>query len=135
MVIQQLEVRIQPLIVPAILENDTGLTSQAIGIGAGHRSSRASISSNQKPLDMLIGELETMHSQLCSFGVDPEVILQVLRQLYYYLCAGALNNLLLRRDLCNWSKGLQIRYNVSVLEVNILFLSVRCSVEYRVSLI
>ena len=68
---------------------------------------------------MLTAELDTMHAQLCSFGVDPEVISQVLRQLYYYLCAGALNNLLLRRDLCNWAKGLQIRYNVSVLEVRV----------------
>jgi len=32
------------------------------------------------------------------------------------MCAGALNNLLLRKDLCNWSKGIQIRYNISTLE-------------------
>ena len=30
-------------------------------------------------------------------------------QLFYYVCAGALNNLLLRKDMCNWSKGMQIR--------------------------
>lgn len=37
-------------------------------------------------------------------------------QLFYFICSNALNNLLLRKDLCNWSKGMQIRYNISHLE-------------------
>lgn len=31
-------------------------------------------------------------------------------QLYYYIGSNALNNLLLRKDMCNWSKGMQIRW-------------------------
>ncbi len=30
-------------------------------------------------------------------------------QLFYFICANALNNLLLRKDMCHWSKGMQIR--------------------------
>lgn len=37
-------------------------------------------------------------------------------KLYYYICANALNNLLLRKDLSYWSKGMQIRFNLSHLE-------------------
>ena len=37
-------------------------------------------------------------------------------QVFYYICACALNNLLLRREMCHWSKGIQIRYNISHLE-------------------
>lgn len=37
-------------------------------------------------------------------------------QLFYYLCANALNNLLLRREYCHWTKGMQIRFNLSHLE-------------------
>jgi len=37
-------------------------------------------------------------------------------QLFYYICAIAMNQLLLRKDLCHWTKGIQIRYNVSQLE-------------------
>ena len=46
---------------------------------------------------------------LAQHAVDPELIKQIFRQLYYFVCSGALNNLLLRKDMCNWSKGMQIR--------------------------
>lgn len=36
--------------------------------------------------------------------------------MFYYICACALNNLLLRKEMCHWSKGIQIRYNISHLE-------------------
>lgn len=37
-------------------------------------------------------------------------------QAFYFICASSLNNLLLRKDLCHWTKGIQIRYNLSHLE-------------------
>lgn len=37
-------------------------------------------------------------------------------QTFYFICASSLNNLLLRKDLCHWTKGMQIRYNLSHLE-------------------
>ena len=46
---------------------------------------------------------------LAQHAVDPELIKQIFRQLYYFVCSNALNNLLLRKDMCNWSKGMQIR--------------------------
>lgn len=74
--------------------------------------------SNQpKPLDTLIRYLENSYNLLTSYGLDKEVIEQVFKQIFYYICAGALNNLLLRRELCHWGKGIEIRYNVSSLEV------------------
>jgi myosin-5 len=36
--------------------------------------------------------------------------------LFYFICSNALNELLLRKDLCNWSTGVNIRYNLSQLE-------------------
>lgn len=50
-------------------------------------------------------------------GVDPDIITQVFRQKFFFICATALNNLLLRKEFCHWSKGCQIRYNVSNLEM------------------
>ncbi|NWH97917.1 MYO5A protein, partial [Tichodroma muraria] len=43
-------------------------------------------------------------------------IKQVVKQMFYIIGAVTLNNLLLRKDMCSWSKGMQIRYNVSQLE-------------------
>lgn len=56
--------------------------------------------------------------QILSFyGVDPEVITQIFKQVFYFLCASSLNNLLLRKELCQFSKGLQIRHNLSHFEM------------------
>ena len=37
-------------------------------------------------------------------------------QLFYFIGSCALNNLLMRKEMCHWTKGIQIRYNVSYLE-------------------
>ncbi|XP_046985922.1 unconventional myosin-Vb-like [Schistocerca americana] len=39
-----------------------------------------------------------------------------MQGVFYFICAISVNNLLLRKDLCHWSKGMQIRYNLSHLE-------------------
>ncbi|NXT92475.1 MYO5B protein, partial [Anhinga rufa] len=41
---------------------------------------------------------------------------QVFKQLFYMINAVTLNNLLLRKDICSWSTGMQLRYNISQLE-------------------
>ncbi|NXL99064.1 MYO5B protein, partial [Tyrannus savana] len=43
-------------------------------------------------------------------------IQQVFRQIFYMINAVALNNLLLRKDVCSWSTGMQLRFNISQLE-------------------
>lgn len=120
--IQILEEKIQPYVVPAILENEaiTGLSGRTSG-GGGRRTRMSMSDAEVKPgmqqaLDSMIAELSNFHRILGYHGVDPEVITQVFRQLFYFICASALNNLLLRKDLCHWSKGMQIRYNLSHLE-------------------
>ncbi|NWU11451.1 MYO5B protein, partial [Cephalopterus ornatus] len=41
---------------------------------------------------------------------------QVVRQIFYMINAVTLNNLLLRKDVCSWSMGMQLRFNISQLE-------------------
>lgn len=103
--IKTLEQDMQKMIVPAILEN-TGIQS-----GGG-----LAVTEEQKPLDILVQKFETTYNLLCSCGLDENVINQVFRQLFYYVCAEALNNLLVGRELPNLSKGSEIRYNISILE-------------------
>lgn len=61
-------------------------------------------------LDSIIRQLNTFHSIMCQHGTDPELIKQVVKQQFYIIGAVTLNNLLLRKDMCSWSKGMQIRY-------------------------
>jgi myosin-5 len=53
---------------------------------------------------------------LNSHGIDPEIVNQIIKQLFFYIGSSTFNNLILRKGLCNWSKGLEIRYNLSHLE-------------------
>nr|CAD7430254.1 unnamed protein product [Timema monikensis] len=121
-VIRALEERVQPMVVPAILEHEAipGLPGQKpMGMRGRSTSVVRDIESPvdiQKALDVLLHELKGFHRLLSFHGVDPELIVQVFRQIFYFICASSLNNLLLRKDLCHWSKGMQIRYNLSHLE-------------------
>ncbi|XP_071515653.1 unconventional myosin-Va isoform X4 [Panulirus ornatus] len=121
-VIKLMEEKVQPLIVPSILEHEAiaGLSGNKPGGMRGRAGSLAreleSPVEPQKALDLLLKELTQFYRTLAMFGTDPELITQVFRQIFYFICAGSLNNLLLRKDMCHWSKGMQIRYNLSHLE-------------------
>jgi len=43
------------------------------------------------------------------YSVEPIIIQQLFRQIFYIIDAQALRGLLVRSDCCNWSKALQIR--------------------------
>ncbi|XP_025081332.1 unconventional myosin-Va-like isoform X4 [Pomacea canaliculata] len=113
---------LQPSIVPAILEHEAiaGLTASKPSGLRGRSSSNARDLDDGKEdahsLDALMRTLNSYMRILTQHAVDPELVKQIFRQLYYFMCAGALNNLLLRKDMCNWSKGMQIRYNLSHME-------------------
>ncbi|XP_026332602.1 unconventional myosin-Va [Hyposmocoma kahamanoa] len=106
--IQVLERQFERLIVPAILEHEeisglsvpTRQTPSPPGAGPGR----------------LKQELNSVHENLQVYVVDSPLRVMIFKQLFYYICAYSLNQLLLRKDLCCWAKGLQIRYNISHLE-------------------
>lgn len=61
-------------------------------------------------LEALIRQLSQFHTLMSDHGLDPEISQQVVRQLFYSINAVSLNNLLLRKDMCSWSTGMQLRY-------------------------
>nr|CAI5827729.1 unnamed protein product [Callosobruchus analis] len=118
-VVQNIEEKIHHLIVPAVLEYE-----EIAGMSSGFRRRTASTTSEastpvatQKPMTALLQELTHFYKILTLYAVDGHLISQIFKQVYYFICASSLNNLLLRRELCNWSKGLQIRHNLSHLEM------------------
>ncbi|XP_030639969.1 unconventional myosin-Vb [Chanos chanos] len=115
------ESRLQPIIVPAMLENETipGLSSSA----GKMLSSRKRAGSDPRPVGletptmaMVLRELGALHTALTHQNFPLSLQEQVFRQLMYILTAMTLNSLLLRKDVCCLSRGMQIRYNVSLLE-------------------
>ncbi|KAH0627821.1 hypothetical protein JD844_008279 [Phrynosoma platyrhinos] len=108
---------LQPMIVTAVLENESiqGL-SGVKPMGYRKRSSSMGDSDNSYTLEAIIHQLNTFHSVMYDQGLDPEIIQQAVKQLFYMINAVALNNLLLRKDVCSWSTGVQLRFNISQLE-------------------
>ncbi|XP_052268042.1 unconventional myosin-Va-like [Dreissena polymorpha] len=115
--IKNMEATIQPSIVPAVLEHEAiaGLTGSKPSGLRSRRSSRAE-DTPEYSLDSLMKSMNLFLRVLTQQDVDPELIKQIFRQVYYFLGASALNNLLLRKAMCKWSKGMQIRYNLSHME-------------------
>ncbi|XP_032906319.1 unconventional myosin-Va isoform X3 [Amblyraja radiata] len=111
-----LENALQPMIVSGMLEHETiqGVSGQK---PTGLRKRTSSVADEGTyTLDSIVRQLNNFHSIMCQHGMDPELIKQIVKQIFYIIGAVTLNNLLLRKDMCSWSKGMQIRYNVSQLE-------------------
>ncbi|CAL1568116.1 unnamed protein product [Knipowitschia caucasica] len=111
---------IQPMIVSAMLESES-IPSLAAVKPTGYRNRSSSMDNDGSgpssyTLDALIRQLGQFNSIMGDHGLDPEIAEQVVRQLFNCINAFTLNNLLLRKDVCSWSTGMQLRYNTSQME-------------------
>ncbi|XP_068423058.1 unconventional myosin-Vb [Clinocottus analis] len=109
---------IQPMIVSAMLESES-IPSLAGVKPMGYRNRSSSMDTDGPggyTLQALIRQLGQFHSTMQDHGLDPEIAGQVARQLFHCINAVTLNNLLLRKDVCSWSTGMQLRYNTSQME-------------------
>uniref|UniRef100_A0AAR2J6X1 Methyl-CpG binding domain protein 3b n=1 Tax=Pygocentrus nattereri TaxID=42514 RepID=A0AAR2J6X1_PYGNA len=118
------ESRLQPIIVPAMLESETipGLSGAVVKmVGSRKRAGsdpRPAASGEVASMAAVLRELGALHTALERQDLPAALLEQAFRQLAHLLAASALNSLLLRKDMCCWNRGLQIRseYNVSLLE-------------------
>jgi len=114
---------LQPILIPALLEHE-GIGGLSGDKPRAMRGRAGSVGNDldedyidpKVALDQLLSCLTEFHRVLQKHGLDPEIIAQIFRQMFYYMCAGCLNRLLLRKDMCHWSRGMQIRYNIAQLE-------------------
>lgn len=60
-------------------------------------------------VEVLLQHLDYFYTTMNQHGVDNDLIKQVVRQLYYIIGTVSFNHLLLKKDMCSWSTGLQIR--------------------------
>ncbi|XP_054612287.1 unconventional myosin-Vb isoform X2 [Dunckerocampus dactyliophorus] len=114
------EAVIQPMIVSAMLESES-IPSLAGVKPMGYRNRSSSVDNDGDgpggyTLKALIRQLGQFHGVMRDHGLDPEIVGQVVRQLFHCVNAITLNNLLLRKDVCSWSTGMQLRYNTSQME-------------------
>ncbi|KAM9307383.1 unconventional myosin-Vb isoform 3-T3 [Pholidichthys leucotaenia] len=114
------EAAIQPMIVSAMLESES-IPSLAGVKPMGYRNRSSSMdtdadSPTSYTVKGLIRQLGQFVTTMRDHGLDPEIVGQVVRQLFHSINTNTLNNLLLRKDVCSWSTGMQLRYNTSQME-------------------
>eukprot|EP00794_Sanderia_malayensis_P004645 gene4645-5253_t len=118
--LKTIQEKISPLIVPGLLEYESipgVLSSKPFGRGAKSRGK--SITRETEDIITvkdITNKLSAILAVLNAHCVDMVVIKQIFTQINYYICATMLNNLLLRKDMCHWSRGMQIRFNLTQLE-------------------
>lgn len=107
--VRQIQETLKFHIVPAILEHDE--------MSRGKRNPRKNSEGHQavEPKS-LVNQLDHFYKIFQIHGLDDIFIEQIFKQFFYFICAIAMNNLMLRQELCMWKTGMKIRYNVSCLE-------------------
>uniref|UniRef100_A0A3B3TFX2 Unconventional myosin-Va n=1 Tax=Paramormyrops kingsleyae TaxID=1676925 RepID=A0A3B3TFX2_9TELE len=114
--IRCMETILQPMIVSGMLEHETIQGVSGVKPTGLRKRTSSVVDEGTNTLDSILRQMTVFYSTLCLHGTDADLIKQVFRQLFYIIGAVTFNNLLLRKDMCSWSKGMQIRYNVSQLE-------------------
>lgn len=94
-------------IVPAILDHDEA--------ARGKQKNKRQSGVFHEPIT-LVKQLDHFHELLTLFGLDDMFIDHIFKQLFYYISAISLNNLMFRHELCMWKTGMKIRYNITCLE-------------------
>ncbi|XP_060659986.1 unconventional myosin-Vb isoform X1 [Drosophila nasuta] len=116
--VMQIQGLLDPKIVPAILNNDEiQRTRHPHGMRNRNFDAQSSPEHGNIPAwKQLIGQLEHFYKQFQHFGLDAVYAEQIFSQLLYFVCAVALNCLMLRGDICMWETGMIIRYNLGCIE-------------------
>lgn len=98
------------MIIPAILEHEA-LDPPEPFASLESRSE----SPDRQPMEDLIRELDQYYEYMVQNRVPLDISVQAYKQMFYLICAQSLNQLLIRRDLCQFRKAMQINFNLSCL--------------------
>ncbi|XP_069851491.1 unconventional myosin-Vc isoform X1 [Dipodomys merriami] len=111
-----MENNIQPIIVPGMLEYESlqGISGLK---PTGFRKRSSSIDDTDAyTITSILQQLSYFYTTMCQNGLDPELLRQAVKQIFFLIGAVTLNSLFLRKDMCSCRKGMQIRCNISYLE-------------------
>lgn len=134
LVIDMMYASIQPLIIGAVLEYEaldqpsepfSSLDSSSSASSSSSRSNSPQDENNNKKnknhysrkhsMEYLIKELDRFYDLTSKNCVPEDTAVQIFRQIFHLICTHSLNQLLIRRDLCQFRKAMQINFNLSCL--------------------
>jgi myosin-5 len=115
-VVKNIEHQLTPIMVPGILEYESISSIHSKPVGRKGRGTAASIGQTEVTIASVTNLLSGVLAEFEKQFLDPKLIKQIFSQLFYVINATIVNNLLLRKDFCHWSKGMQVRYNLNQIE-------------------
>ncbi|KAI9547206.1 Unconventional myosin-Va [Dissostichus eleginoides] len=107
---------LRPIIVSGMLEHETIQGVSGVKPSGLRKRTSSIADEGTYTLDSILRQLGIFYSTMCQHGTDPKLRKQVVKQQFYIIGAVTLNSLLLSKDMCSWSKGMQIRNKVRQLE-------------------
>ncbi|KAL6106594.1 myo5c [Pungitius sinensis] len=115
--ISVMEKTLTPAIVPGLLEHESlqGFSSTK-PTGLRKRSNSTCEDSGTHTISSVVQQLSAFHAIMSQHGMEPGLIQQAVKQMFFLVGATTLNNIMLRKDMCSCRKGMQIRCNISYLE-------------------
>lgn len=113
--------KLHPIIVSAVMESETIPNLSGSGVKQGISRKRAGsdprpTGSDAPTMAFVLRELGALHTAMTHQALPSTLLEQAYRQLTHYISAASFNSMLLRKDMCCLSRGMQIRYNVTLLE-------------------
>nr|XP_033775568.1 unconventional myosin-Vc isoform X3 [Geotrypetes seraphini] len=111
-----MENNIQPMIVPGMLEYESLQGISGVKPTGFRKRSSSIDDTDSYTITSILQQLSYFYSTICQHGMDPELVKQAVKQLFFLIGAVTLNSLFLRKDMCSCRKGMQIRCNISYLE-------------------
>ncbi|XP_061635923.1 unconventional myosin-Vb [Phyllopteryx taeniolatus] len=105
------EKRLQNFIAAALLEGED------VSAGSRRRARSGAAAGPDAPtVARVLRELGALHAAMSHQALHASLMEHAFHQLTYFMSTSALNSLLLRKDVCCCSRGIDIRLNVSQLE-------------------
>jgi myosin-5 len=118
-VARSIVLRVESLVVPALLEDNPLPGMPNVPTSSQKRSSRlfaSELALEDATLETFIDKLSEIVNVLQVNCVDTMLVNLLMSHVFQMINAHMLNSLLLRKDVCHWTKGIQISYTISQLE-------------------
>ncbi|CAF1093948.1 unnamed protein product [Rotaria sordida] len=111
--LKRIKAKLLPMIIPAIIEHEDLESGGILSINPMTSTSTSNDKRSKFSAQDLLKQLNDYHKLVQMYSVEPAIIQQLFKQIFYIINAQAFRGLLVRSDCCNWSKALQIRYNLN----------------------
>ncbi len=69
-----------------------------------------------KHMKHMVNYLSGLLSTFQQYFVPVKLVRNIYKQIFMYLDAALFNEIILRRDLCTWSQGMELKMKVSLLD-------------------